>query len=90
MTNLAKAHYVRTARRYSTLRIKWDDDVAIAESYYQRALKLEPNRPDAVKGLAVLYSRLGRPQEAEPFWRTLRQINPQDPDVQNVFKTLPR
>jgi tetratricopeptide (TPR) repeat protein len=44
---------------------------------------------DSLKGLAVSYARAGRQNESVDAWQKLRAINPQDPDVKNVFRSAP-
>jgi tetratricopeptide (TPR) repeat protein/O-antigen ligase len=41
---------------------------------------------EAMKGLAILYSRGGLRAKAEPLWLKLRQVRPDDADVRTVFR----
>jgi tetratricopeptide (TPR) repeat protein len=89
--NLAKAHYLRAAKKHpGSFLLSQEDDLKSSVRYFLEALRQDPMRADAVKGLALLYSRTGEPGQARPYWERLRQLTPQDPDLQAVFKPAPR
>lgn len=66
------------------------NDFKASEEYYKDALKLSPTSINAVKNLAVLYSRTGRMEEAKKEWFAAREISPQDPDVMRTFGMAPK
>jgi Flp pilus assembly protein TadD len=48
------------------------DDLAGALVAYQRAAELDPTHWRALKGVGIVYDRLGRPEAAAPFYRRAR------------------
>jgi len=48
------------------------DDLAGALVAYQRAAELDPAHWRALKGVGIIYDRLGRPEQAAPFYRRAR------------------
>ena len=56
---------------------------------YNLSLWQEPNNTRVLKNLAGVLSRMGRTGEATRLWNRLRQLAPQDPDVQRVFHANP-
>jgi len=87
LTSLGKAHYLKAANKYlGKPGPANDEDVKKAEEYFLKATQTDPERPEAYKGLALLYPRIGKPALARPYWERLRQLAPQDPDVQAVFR----
>jgi len=52
---------------------------------YNLSLWQDPKNTHAMKNLATVSSKLGRQGEAIQLWNRLRQLAPQDPDVQRVF-----
>jgi len=65
-------------------------DLKSAEQYYKKAAEMSPNSINAIKNLAVLYSRTGRMEEAKAMWFKARDLAPQDPDVLRTFGVAPR
>lgn len=49
------------------------DDLAGALVAYQRAAALDPTHWRALKGVGIVYDRLGRPEAAAPFYRRARE-----------------
>jgi len=41
---------------------------------------------EAMKGVAILYTRVNLREQAIGYWQQLRMMRPNDPDVQNVFR----
>lgn len=48
------------------------DDLAGALVAYQRAAELDPTHWRALKGVGIVYDRLGKPEQAAPFYRRAR------------------
>lgn len=48
------------------------DDLAGALVAYERAAELDPTHWRALKGVGIVYDRLGRPEAAAPFYRRAR------------------
>lgn len=89
LVNLGKAHYLRFMESHAPGRILSEDpDVKASEECFEQALHYDPQRRDAAKDLAILYTREGRRDKARAYWERLRQMNPQDPDVQAVFRSV--
>jgi len=65
------------------LRKKLDE----SEQAYQQALAIDPNNLQALKHLAVVYRDKGMTQQSIQLWQRVRQVSPDDPDVQKVFRT---
>ncbi len=61
------------------------NDFKKAEEFYLKAIELNPENIQATKNLIALYNRINKHQEAIQLWQKLRQIAPNDPDVQKVF-----
>lgn len=53
------------------------DDLAGALVAYQRAAELDPAHWRALKGVGIIYDRLGRPEQAAPFYRRARDAQRQ-------------
>jgi tetratricopeptide (TPR) repeat protein len=66
----------RLAGRY-TEKEKWSSAVG----YVQRAQKLRPNDPDTMERLFHLYNQAKRPQDARRTLDKLREMRPQDPQL---------
>jgi putative inorganic carbon (HCO3(-)) transporter len=62
------------------------NDFNKAELYYKKAIEIDQRNVSALKNLAILYTRSGKHNDAVILWNKIREINPQDPDVQRVFK----
>lgn len=58
-----------------------------AEEAFRKALELDPKNIVAMKNLAVLYGKTERKEEAIRLWYKLRELRPDDPDVQRVFSS---
>jgi len=56
-----------------------EGNAAKAEDLYREALRVSPNQPDALLGLAAVLSRQGRVDEAESLYATLLSVNPDHP-----------
>ncbi len=52
---------------------------------YRLSLWQTPDNPRVMKNLAAVLSRLGNSGEVLRLWNRIRQIAPQDPDLQRVF-----
>jgi len=61
------------------------NDLKKAEEFYLKSIELNPENIQAMKNLIVIYNRTNRMQEAIQLWQKIRQISPNDPDVQKVF-----
>jgi adenylate cyclase len=48
----------------------------LAEHHFQKALKLNPNRPSALTSIGCLYAYLGRPDQALEYFRAARSLDP--------------
>jgi tetratricopeptide (TPR) repeat protein len=59
--------------------------LAEAARAYDLSLWQDPRNVRALKNLAAVLSKLGRQTELLKTWNQLRQVAPQDPDVQRVF-----
>ena len=62
-------------------RLQAAGDLEGAAAAYREAVRLSPNRIDAVTGLSLAYLRQGRPLEAIPGLQKARQAAPQHPGV---------
>ena len=49
------------------------------------SLSQGPNNVRVMKNLAAVMSRLGRQGETIRIWNRIREVAPQDPDLQRVF-----
>lgn len=58
---------------------------ASAAKAYRMAIWRDKDNIHARKNLAAVYGRLGRNAEVNTIWNEIRQLAPQDPDVQRVF-----
>jgi tetratricopeptide (TPR) repeat protein len=54
---------------------------------YSLSLWKDPRNLRSLKNLAAVYSRLGRQADVIRLWNQVRQVAPQDPDVQRVFQS---
>jgi tetratricopeptide (TPR) repeat protein len=94
--NLGRMYYVLLVNKYPNRNVLPADaeEFKKAEKYYASAVEMaekiaDPKnqyRFDAMKGLAILYSRAQIRDKAADLWNRLRQMNPNDPDVQSVFR----
>jgi len=62
--------------------------MADAEHEYQEAIALDPARPDAYYGRAVLYLRAGRIREAIPWLEKVLALNPEYPSASDLLAKL--
>jgi type IV pilus assembly protein PilF len=60
-------------------------DLAIAKDKLDRALKQNPADPNVHSALALLYERLGKPDQADDEFRTALRLGPHDPDILNNY-----
>jgi tetratricopeptide (TPR) repeat protein len=51
------------------------DDLSGALRAYERALELQPKEPAALRGLGIIYDRLGRTREAVRMYQRSRAID---------------
>jgi TolB-like protein len=61
--------------------IHWYSDLHEAIRYFKRALAVNPNDPDALFRLGLLYHWIGRPSEAAPLHERLRKTDPLNPNT---------
>jgi len=59
--------------------------LAGAARAYRLSLWQGPDNTRVMKNLAAVFSRLGNQAEVLRLWNRIRQIAPQDPDLQRVF-----
>jgi tetratricopeptide (TPR) repeat protein len=59
--------------------------LAGAARAYRLSLWQGPENPRVMKNLAAVSSRMGNISESARIWNRIRQIAPQDPDLQRVF-----
>jgi len=60
-----------------------------AETYYQRALEIDPNHVSALKGLGVLsLNKLGRPEEAANLFSRYLELNPDDEEAEALKQII--
>jgi tetratricopeptide (TPR) repeat protein len=62
------------------------NDFKGAEESYKKAVELNPESVNAMKNLAVVYSKLGDFENAKTVWEKLRVMAPNDADVQKMFQ----
>jgi len=60
-------------------------NLAIAKEKLERAEKQNPRDPNVHSALALLYERLGKPQEVDEHYRTAVRLAPQNPDISNNY-----
>jgi len=60
--------------------------IADAEQEYQEAIALDPARPAAYYGLALLYLRAGRVGEAVPWLEKVLQLDPDYPSTRELLE----
>lgn len=65
------------ARGYLTLgeSLNYTDDLDGALKAYERALELHPDDPATLRGLGIVYDRLGRPREAVRMYHRARAVS---------------
>lgn len=56
----------------------------------QRALVLNPRHFGAMSGFAMILEETGSPQKALEVWRLVKNIHPNHPSIDQVFKRLER
>jgi len=93
--NLGRLKYIGLVNKYDKRSIDMDDPAyAKSEEYYLKGLaeaqKVWPPHGDRwgldnLKGLGFLYLKAQNQAKANEVWNQLRQINPNDADVRNVF-----
>jgi tetratricopeptide (TPR) repeat protein len=54
----------------------------------ERALLLNPNHFDAIRGLAVVFETLNRPQDAYAAYLLVKSIHPHHPDITEAIERL--
>lgn len=57
----------------------------LAMQKLQRALKEDPNLPEAHTSIALLFARLGESRRADRHYRRALELAPDDPSVQNAY-----
>ena len=58
-----------------------------AEAAYRKAVQLFPDNIDYQKRLAAFLGRQNRSADAIKVWQIIRQLNPNDPDIQNILRS---
>ncbi|MFC1500900.1 O-antigen ligase family protein [Elusimicrobiota bacterium] len=76
--------YSETSVNLGNLRFM-QNDFKKAEEYYKKSIDLYPDSINAMKNLAILYSRTNRKKLAGELWQKIRVLAPNDPDVKKVF-----
>jgi len=78
---LAKLVYTdvlsRTPNPFSPLQ----PEITEAVESFKKALEVEPNNVDALKGLGFMYNRMGKQQDAQALWTKALQFSPNDPEL---------
>lgn len=97
--NLGKLLYYDLANRYPANAAADANDPAVSRAvkYFESAITMaqilgsDGDRWvfEGKKGLALIYSRANMRPQAERFWNEVRNMNPNDPDVQRVFQPQP-
>jgi len=60
-------------------------NLAIAKEKLERAEKQNPHDPNVHSALALLYERLGKPQQVDEHYHAAVRLAPQDPDISNNY-----
>jgi type IV pilus assembly protein PilF len=60
-------------------------DLAVAKEKLERAEKQNPRDPNVHSALALLYERLGKPEQVDAHYRTAARLAPQNPDILNNY-----
>lgn len=60
-------------------------ELAVAKDKLERAVKESPRDPTAHSALALLYERLGQPQDADREFHEALRLAPHDPDIANNY-----
>ncbi len=79
--------YVFQLGRYHFNRRK-NNDNALAEILFKRAIILNPNYADALYGLASLYQATGNKDLAIPLLKRVAELNPNNKEIRNKLELL--
>ncbi len=63
-------------------------NTALAKTYYQKALQLNPDYEQALFNLAAVYNMEGNTAEAKKLLQQIMQLNPGNTQVKQLLKTL--
>ena len=74
----ATPHYALTTIGYAYYK---KNEFVLSETYYLKALELEPNHPPALKGLGRTYVELRKGSKAVEALLKVVRLTPQDPEV---------
>ncbi|MBN1823548.1 MAG: O-antigen ligase family protein [Endomicrobiales bacterium] len=80
-----KPEYAETYTNLGNLKFM-ANDMKGAEDYYNKSLEYNPEHLNTLKNLTILYGRTGRIEKANQAWFRIREIAPNDPDVQKIFR----
>lgn len=69
---VATDNTIATAHYFLGEALNKTDDLAGALTSFQRAAELEPDHWRALKGVGIVFDRMGRPSEAAPYYRRAR------------------
>ncbi len=61
------------------------EDYVKAEEFYKKALELSPDNPDILFGLAKVYEKAGREEDAEKLYKEALQRNPDNPALNKSY-----
>jgi serine/threonine protein kinase/Tfp pilus assembly protein PilF len=80
--NKALAMDPNSSKAHSVLAVLcWYRDRHEAIRHFKRALAANPNEPDALFRLGLLYLIIGKPSEAVPLYERLRKTDPLNPNI---------
>jgi len=60
-------------------------DLAQSEEHFRRALKINPDYPGALRGLASIYSAVSKPRTARDLRLRAYHLSPEDPELMLVY-----
>ena len=83
-------HGHRTAEVYFLLAVSYDkiDEIEDARDYYKKTLNLNPNMPDALYNLGVMFRSEGHHSEAAKYLERYLRIVPDDPDADSIRRYI--
>ncbi|MFH2069883.1 MAG: O-antigen ligase family protein [Elusimicrobiota bacterium] len=65
------------------------NDMKKAEGHYLKAVEYKPDNASAMKNLIIIYNGQKRQDDALRLWYRMREVAPNDPDVQKMFSRPP-